>query len=283
MDIEAKLIKYQQRCISLEKENKRLHEEIERSQQEKTEYMQNVSHQLVAPLNAIKWHIENLTAGRVDANRAQIILRSIYAQSTIATHLAKNFVLMSNLEADHSLFALQEPLEPVGLYRLMVDLAKNFQPLALDRSVHIEVAEYPLSQAPDVLAMKPLIGQVFSNVIENAMKYSARGSLISIDGRYYPAKETVSVSISNTGIPLPSDGTDQIFQRGYRSKEAQNLHPAGTGFGLFIAKRIIDLHDGSINAQTSHQNKVVFTITLSVLALKGRARQRAAKNSTTHR
>src|SRR5262249_48592023 len=106
---------------------------------QRVEYLQNVSHQLVAPLNAIKWHIENLTSNRIGIDRAKKVLRSIYSQATIAVHLAKNFVFMSNLEADHSLSMLREPLEPVDLDRLLVNLADDFQPLGWNRGINIHV------------------------------------------------------------------------------------------------------------------------------------------------
>jgi len=82
---------------------RRLQAELDRVRQERIEYLQNVAHQLVAPLHAIKGHIENLTAGRIGVERAKKVLRSVYSQATVAVHLAKNFALMSNLEADHAL------------------------------------------------------------------------------------------------------------------------------------------------------------------------------------
>src|SRR4051812_35701991 len=91
------------RIAALERRCKQLEQQLAQVQAEQTSYLQNVSHQLVAPLNAIKWHIENLTAGRLSVDRAKKVLRSVYSQSTIAVHLAKNFALMSNLEHDHAL------------------------------------------------------------------------------------------------------------------------------------------------------------------------------------
>ena len=104
----AKIQALESRCADLERQ-------IEQVNRERVEYLQNVSHQLVAPLNAIKWHIENLTESRISVERGKKVLRSIYSQSTIAVHLAKNFALMSNLEADHALTALKEPLQAVSL------------------------------------------------------------------------------------------------------------------------------------------------------------------------
>jgi len=233
----------------LKEANESLQGQIEEIKKEQISYLQNVAHQLVAPLNAIKCHIENLTSGRIrSSERIQKVLRTIYSQATISVHLAKNFALMSNLETDQTLAAQREPLEKVDLKRLMVNLADDFQPLGWDKNVHISVVDDPFEKAPPVLAIKNLISQVFSNIIENAIKYSSTLTEIQISGHYNPDDDTVSVSIANKGILLPSDGIDRVFTRGYRSEDAVNTHPAGTGFGLYIAKRIVDIHEGNITA-----------------------------------
>ena len=138
----------------LKEQNESLVKQFEQLKKEQISYLQNVSHQLVAPLNAIKWHIENLTAGRLrSTDRIQKVLRSIYSQSTISVHLAKNFALMSNLEADQTLAAQREPLEAVDLKRLMVNLADDFQPSGWDKSVHVSVIDHPLEEAPPVFLL----------------------------------------------------------------------------------------------------------------------------------
>ncbi len=98
----------------LEKECEGLQQRLSDVERDRVEYLQNVSHQIVAPLNAIKWHIENLTETRVSIDRAKKVLRSIYSQATLAAHLAKNFRLMSNLETEHALSALKEPSLPTA-------------------------------------------------------------------------------------------------------------------------------------------------------------------------
>lgn len=269
---------------ALERENAALRKQLDRVERERIEYLQNVSHQLVAPLNAIKWHIENLTNNRVGVDRAKKVLRSIYSQSTLAVHLAKNFALMSNLEADHALTTLKEPLQEVSMSQLLVNLADDFQPLGWDRGISIVVLDgSPLEAAPPVLAMKPLISQAFSNIIENAVKYSDRNSTITIDGEHDHRSDTVSVRITNQGIPLKEEDVAKIFERGYRTDEAKNLYPAGTGFGLYIARRIIELHEGAISAKPDEHERAVFEVVLPVRALEGKARLRDRKNSSAYR
>src|SRR5437016_5745283 len=230
---EKRIDALQAKCASLR-------EELDKVKAEQINYLQNVSHQLVAPLNAIKWHIENLTQGRLSVDRAKKVLRSVYSQATLAVHLAKNFNLMSNLEGDHALKALKEPLQDVNLFRLLVNLADDFQPLAWDRNIQISVNKANFETAPTVLAMKPLISQVFSNIIENAVKYSNSDTEIVVRGRPGP-NSTVTVEVLNQGIPLHATQAQAIFDRGFRSVEAQRRYPAGTGFGLYIAPRIVEV------------------------------------------
>jgi len=255
----------------LEAEKATLRTALEQVKKERAEYLQNISHQLVAPLNAIKWHIENLMEGRVSVERARKALRSVYSQATIAVHLAKNFNLMSNLEADHALSKLKEPLQKVELKRLLINLANDFQPMAWDRNISIIVDESAFDDTPPILAMKPLISQVFSNIIENAVKYSEVNSKIRISGKHNPAQDTFTVQIANRGIALRDEDAAHVFDRGFRSEEAVNKYPAGTGFGLYIARRIVEIHEGRIEAK-SVEGVTVFIVTLSVRGLEGKAR-----------
>jgi signal transduction histidine kinase len=266
----------------LRKEIETLREKMRQIEKERVEYLQNVSHQIVAPLNAMKWHIENITEVRVSVDRAKKVLRSIYSQATLAVHLAKNFSLMSNLEGDHTLASLQEPLQEVDLHRLLVNLADDFQPLGWDQEIKIVVDDAHFPARPPVLVIKPLISQVFSNILENAVKYSSSGSTIFVWGEHDPKAGTYTVQIRNQGIPLRTEDEGRVFDRTFRTEQAKRKYPAGTGFGLYIAKRIVAIHEGSIRAATEG-TWTVFSVTLSVEGLKGKARFRAQQNHPSSR
>jgi signal transduction histidine kinase len=260
---------------SLRQENEDLIHKLEQVEKDRDEYLQNVSHQIVAPLNAMKWHIENLTSARVGYERGVKVLRSIYSQATLAVHLAKNFKLMSNLGTDHLLSSLREPLQEVPLCPLLINLSDDFQPLAWDDNIQIGVETREFESTPPVLAMRPLISQVFSNILENAVKYSRKNTRISISGKYLKESDSVAVSVRNYGITLEEKDVAHLFDRTFRSEQAKRKYPAGTGFGLFIAKRIVELHEGTIFVSKGNEGSVIFTVVLSVSRLKGKARTRA--------
>lgn len=258
----------QQQLEKTSRENEKLKKEIKQLEHDKVQYLQNVSHQLVAPLNAIKWHIENLNSRHHSEERTSKILRSIYSQATIAVHLAKNFALMSNLEADHDLTAMQGAVTEESLFRLLVNLADDFQPLAWDKQIRIKVVNDPLESAPKVMVMRALISQALSNMIENAVKYSVPRTEIMIDGRHQLDNSMVVVRIKNKGFGWRPEETTRLFERGYRSKQAAAKHPAGTGFGLYIAKRIVTIHSGIIDGRVDDEGSAEFVVALPVAAVR---------------
>jgi signal transduction histidine kinase len=129
--------------------------------------------------------------------------------------------------------------------------------------------------------MRPLISQVFSNIIENAVKYSNPKTEIVIQGSYKQQEDVFVVTIRNRGIPLPVEHEQDVFTRGFRTADAKRKYPAGTGFGLYIAKRIVEIHEGAFTAGSSG-GWTVFEVTLTVKGLEGKARYVADKNGSSH-
>jgi signal transduction histidine kinase len=165
-------------------------------------------------------------------------------------------------------------LQEVSLCSLLINLSDDFQPLAWDDDIQIGVETDDLEKAPPVLAMKPLISQVFSNILENAVKYSKKQTRVTIHGKYIKERDSVEVSIQNYGISLSNDDMKRVLERGYRSVQAKSKYPAGTGFGLYIANRIVELHEGQISVLSTKDGGIVFKVELSVSRLKGKARIR---------
>jgi signal transduction histidine kinase len=147
-------------------------------------YLQNVAHQLSAPLGAIKWSIEALKDRTIPIDRKGKLLSSVYSQASILVHLIKNFALMSNLDADEELGQLRNQ-ERVDLLRLSINLANDFQPQAFDVDKKIEVDADSFGTALGrkmVHAEKNLVAQAISNLLENAVKYGDAGTTIFVRG-----------------------------------------------------------------------------------------------------
>ena len=237
------------RTPSLEAEILRLQGEIEAAQKDSRQYLQNVAHQLTAPLNAIKWSIEALKNPEVHLAKKEKLLSSIYSQATILVHLIKNFSLMSNLEADHELGQFREKPEVVDITALAINLAGDFQPQASEGRKKIVVLDGTFEevlQGRSLLVVKNLIAQAMSNLIENAVKYSDLHTTIELSAsQWHPKREEragLSVTVKSTGIPLAPSEVTLLATRGFRSSAARQKVPAGTGIGLYLANRIMELH-----------------------------------------
>jgi signal transduction histidine kinase len=227
---------------------KSLEYELEKVKKESTQYLQNVAHQLTAPLNAIKWSIEALKDKDVPLARKQNLLRSVYSQATILVHLIKNFTLLSNLEMDHDLRKFRETPQEVDLLLLAINLANDFQQQANDLNKKIQVYDSTFKSVigkRSVNIEKNLIAQTISNILENAVKYSSANSVIEIMAE--KENNAVCLSVISQGLPIDTKDSEKIFERGYRGKDAIEKVPAGTGFGLYLVKRIMDLHGGKVS------------------------------------
>lgn len=240
----------------LRAENESLRAELENARKGNLQYLQNVAHQLTAPLNAIKWNIEALKDGEVVFERKIKLLSSIYSQSTILVHLIKNFTLMSNLEADHELGQFRERPEPVDILRLCINLANDFQPQADDqgnKKTVVDDASFDEAlEGRKVQMVKNLIAQAISNLLENAVKYSDYKTTILIGAqRVEKAPTSLVVSVTSDGLPVSKEEANQLFERGFRGTSAKQRVPAGTGIGLYLAKRVMALHQGVVGVRTN--------------------------------
>ena len=210
-----------------------------------------MAHQLAAPINAIKMNIEALNSPRVVFERKKVLLRSVYAQGTILAHLIKNFSLMAHLEADHKLTGFREKPEIINPCMLCINYSNDFQPIGQHKNQQIFVDEvsYKSAGSPKIFSIKNLFAQVIYNLLENATKYADEESRIVIGFRV-TAQDAI-VSVSSVGVPISAADLPDLFNRGTRGAAAKPLHPAGTGFGLFIARRIMEIHGGGLTVETN--------------------------------
>lgn len=260
-------------AVRLRAENASLKTQLAEARKTNLQYLQNVAHQLTAPLNAIKWNIEALRDAEVSLPRKSKILSSIYSQGTILVHLIKNFTLMSNLEADHELGQFRERPEPVDILRLCINLANDFQPQAAEigaKKVIVDEMSFEKAlEGKKVRMVKNLIAQAVSNLLENAVKYSDLRTTIAIEAERASAgglPVSLVVSVVSLGIPIAQSEHKNLFDRGFRGTAARQKVPAGTGIGLYLAKRVMTLHQGTVGLRTNgRESKFMLIFPLSSL------------------
>lgn len=230
--------------------------EIDRA---KTEFVSLASHQLRSPLTVVKWYIEMLLSrgGVKSKKKEKEYLGEVYRGNQNAIELVNILLDISRLE----LGTYVVELEPTDF----VELAKG----ALDEQ-KIKIKEKKLSCAvtfaknlPMVRTDKKLFRMVFQNLLSNAVKYTpAKGKIdlsLSLKGR-----KNILLKVSDTGYGIPKIQQDKIFTKFFRADNVRSKDTEGTGLGLYIAKSIVEKHEGKIWFESEESKGTTFYVSIPI-------------------
>ena len=204
----------------------------------KTEFVSMVSHELRAPLTNINGSVELMlqTGEEMDPDQRRQMLQIIGEQSARLTRLVQGILNVSRIEA-HKLAIHPEPLMIAALIERVV---KNMQPTTINH--HIVTPE--VDGLPPVWADQDRIEEVLTNLLDNAIKYSPDGGLISIDAE--AQDDAVIISVSDQGLGIPPRELDKIFEKFHRVERGDARVTYGYGLGLYISKKLVEAHGGEM-------------------------------------
>lgn len=213
-------------------------EALYHSERLKTELLSMVSHELRTPLTAIKGFATTLLRPHIRWSNEQRrdFLKNIDQETDRLTHLISNLLDMSRLEAgalnlDKCSYQVSEILESVGS---TVDAMTKHHKLQVEISAGL----------PTIFADKTRVGQVLINLIENAVKYSRKGSQIMVRAKSSDGMVVINVADRGKGIPSPLLG--RVFERFYRGDNVVAGRKDGIGLGLSICRALVEAHGGKI-------------------------------------
>ncbi len=213
----------------------------------------SITHELRTPLTAIKASATTLLLpDALSEEQRQDLLEVIDEESDRLNRLVSEAVEMAQLDAQevHMTFL------PVPVAELM---ERAVEASAMTLAEHTLKLTMPV--LPPVLADKAFIEQVLVNLLENAAKYSAKGSPIFLSAER--RGEQVAISIADRGIGIDASEQSLIFERFYRA-QVQSRQTSGTGMGLSISRAILEAHHGSLSVTSQVGEGSVFTFTLPV-------------------
>ncbi len=236
--------------------------ETERVEKTRRDFIANVSHELRTPLTSIQGYAETLLDTASDnVVPTREFLEIIRKNAGRMARLTEDLLTLARVESGETRF----DAEPVPPIELLHDAEESFREIARAQGVNLEIQELPggngsLESLPSVLADREAIHQVFSNLIDNAMKYGRAGGKIALGAR--PAQRGIEFYVQDFGAGIPSEHLPRLFERFYRVDKARSRESGGTGLGLAIAKHIMLAHDGSIRAESdlAHGSAFLFTL-----------------------
>ncbi|HEV8243595.1 MAG TPA: ATP-binding protein [Nitrospirales bacterium] len=222
-----------QMAASLEETIQNLH----RLEQVRKDFVANVSHELRTPLTAIKGYIEALQDGAKDQpEELDRFLGTIKANADRLHLIITDLLLLSRIESGQ-IPLKQEPVALADLIDRTVGLLRHL----IEQKHHILVVHIP-QDIPLVLGDEERLGQVFSNLLDNAIKYTPEKGTITISA--VAGEKFVEVSVADTGIGIPLQDLPRIFERFYRVDKARSRELGGTGLGLSIVKHLVEGTEG---------------------------------------
>jgi two-component system phosphate regulon sensor histidine kinase PhoR len=241
-----------------------LHEitRIEAAETSRREFIANVSHELRTPLTSIQGYVETLMEEpRPNRKTSDEFLGIILKNATRMNRITEDLLALAGVESPDYKLALRPTLASV----LLQDAIDSLGGLVADTGVALE-----FSGAPDalVLADSDAMNQVFSNLIENALKYGKAGKRILVGARLLEPQDAsqavseVEFSVQDFGPGIASEHLTRIFERFYRIDKARSREAGGTGLGLAIVKHIVLAHGGRIWAESELGRGTTFRFTL---------------------
>ncbi len=222
----------------------------------KSKFLTVASHQLRTPLNSIRWNLELLLSdGAPLPNETAEALRSIYRSVTTSISIVDDMLLAVDIEQR----TLRLDRGAVDIVDVVARVVRDFGRSAAMRKQTLAFQEPSPRPAPLFIDAGKM-ETVFSRLLDNAIKYTPDGGRVSVEIR--PAKDAIEIAVRDTGIGMPENEHARLFERFYRSKKAIDVNPNASGLGLYIAKFIVDAHDGKIECRTREGEGSVFTVTL---------------------
>lgn len=224
--------------------------ELKSTEMLRTDFVENVSHEFKTPLSAIEGYATLLQKKDLDEQKRQEYTRKILHNTQRLSGLTSNILLLSHLE-NQGLGIRKEPFcLDEQLREILLLLEHRWTEKNLDLDIDLETADY--------YGSKDLLAHVWQNLLNNAIKFSRNNGTIRI--RLYREGLYLIIRIADNGIGMDEEVKRRIFEKFYQGDSSRSSQ--GNGLGLALAKRIVELHGGSISVSSKKGKGSTFTVSL---------------------
>ena len=214
--------------------------EKEKAEQMRREFTANVSHELKTPLQTISGYAELLANGMVADKDKSAFSEKIYAEAQRMIRLIEDIIKLSNLDEG----AVELTRETVDLYATAENTVRSLLPAAEKANVTLSLE----GENAEIYGIPQLLTAVVYNLCDNAIKYNKDGGTVFVSVKNNA--ENIVLSVRDTGIGIPKEQQERIFERFYRVDKSHSKEVGGTGLGLSIVKHAAKLHDAKITLES---------------------------------
>jgi Signal transduction histidine kinase len=222
----------------------------------RTDFISSVSHELKTPMVMLSGYSEALLDDIVtEPEEVKEMVSIIKDESDRMNKLVSELLIIARMDSDDVLYDIKEQ----NFTMLLDELHQRFDYKLKDNNIELvieagsETVQFPFDYDK--------LNQVFTNLIDNAIRYTSRGDMITINVAE-DNEDYVSIEVRDTGTGIKRENLKHIFERFYKADEARTRGKHGTGLGLYIVSNIIKKHGGTITADSIFGEGTVFTIKL---------------------
>ena len=215
--------------------------ERENAEQMRREFTANVSHELKTPLHTISGYAELMKAGIVKSDDVPNFAGKIYAEAQRLSQLVEDILNLSHLDEGAEGMNRMD----VDLYALCEATIKSLESEAKGADVSLLIS----GENAVINGIPQLLASIVYNLCDNAIKYNKEGG--RVDVTVEDKASEVIVSVKDTGIGIPQEHLDRIFERFYRVDKSHSKEVGGTGLGLSIVKHAVKIHDAKVDVTST--------------------------------
>lgn len=212
--------------------------ESEKRDELRRQFTANVSHELKTPLTSISGFAELMKAGDVAAEHVIDFSASIYDEAQRLITLVNDIIKLSELDGQSMSMSYES--EPVDLYELSKEVISRLEHEAKKRNIALHL----IGDKTEIMGVRKILDEMLCNLCDNAIKYNKEGGMVDII--VGQTKDSVNVIVRDTGIGIPEEHQNRVFERFYRVDKSHSKKVGGTGLGLAIVKHSAMYHHARI-------------------------------------
>ncbi|ACK64572.1 histidine kinase [Rippkaea orientalis PCC 8801] len=226
---------------------------LENVEKRRRELVSDMTHELRTPLTVVRGYLEELADNSIEPS-PELYLKLV-KETRRLERLIQDLQELSKAEAGY----LSITLRPINLIPILIALLEKFSDQILDEGPLLKL-DYPKS-LPPVLADSDRIEQILVNLIGNAIRYTETGTITI---KAWRDRHRVFISVIDTGIGIKPEDLPFVFERFWRADKSRSRYSGGTGIGLAITRRLVELQGGNIEVSSQLGKGSTFTFYLSV-------------------
>ncbi|PLY00738.1 MAG: hypothetical protein C0623_06725 [Desulfuromonas sp.] len=220
----------------------------------KDEMLSAISHEMRTPLTAILGFNELLLNEDVDPEKTKQFLELSHQEGERLRELIDDLLDLQRLRAGFT----GENFASIQIRPMLYEIANIFREMKTGHSIEVDCPD----KLPDIIANEQKINRALKNLMSNAIKYSPAGGQVKLAAKHIKSRQALALTVSDTGLGIPGDAHDQLFDRFFRVYHPEIKNIGGTGLGLALVKEIAKLHDGTISVESAPGKGSQFTLEL---------------------